>query len=447
MTNLLLCMAVLSFGCLLWLHLESHRENENTAARRSAWAAFLIPIFFVLTALMPLPAVVPILVGLTTLLAFLLLVVPTGRPAGFENSVALARHDERTIMFSRAALQPGTDRFKKYYNDFPEHRDKDDKFRGLPGLMSADAGKHEPMSFAAAAASFATVEQLASLVEGEPAAQVKDIAPEVSTDFLKGWLKKLGAVSSGITVLRDEHMYTMKGRGDKWGQTIERTHQFAIAFSVEMDHRQMGTAPEAPTLMESAEKYLQAGTIATQLAVFIRKLGWSAEAHIDGNYKVICPLVARDAGMGEIGRMGLLMTPELGPRVRLGVITTDLPIIADEPDYDPSVLHFCSICKKCAEICPPGAIPTGDREGDQGSKRWQLNSESCFTYWCATGTDCGQCMRVCPYSHPGTFLHNLVRRGINNSVIFRHFALKMDDLLYGRKPMPMTPTNWLPHRR
>ncbi len=447
MTYLLLSMAVISFVGMLWLHLESRRENEKTAARRAAWGVLLVPVCLGLLVLLPLPTVIPIIVVLAIFLVALLLVVPTGRPGGFENGIPVERLDERTIMFSRAALEPDTDRFEQYYRDFPEHRECDDKFRRLPGLMSPEASKFEPLSFAAAAASFETVEQLVELVEGEPSAAVQEITPEVATAFLKGWLKKLGAVSSGITVLKDEHMYTVKGRGEKWGQKVERTHRFAIAFSVEMDHRQMGTAPQAPTLMESADQYMQAGAIATQVAVFIRNLGWAAEAHIDANYKVICPLVARDAGLGEIGRMGLLMTPELGPRVRLGVITTDLPVNTDQQGFDAAVLHFCSICKKCAEICPPGAIPKGGREGEQGNKRWRLDSESCFTYWCATGTDCGQCMRVCPYSHPNTLMHNLVRRGIKNSVIFRHFALKMDDLLYGRKPKPMPPSSWLPKQR
>ena len=63
--------------------------------------------------------------------------------------------------------------------------------------------------------------------------------------------------------------------------------------------------------------------MATSSGLSIRADGaGTARAHIDGNYQVIAPLVARDAGLGTIGRMGLLMTPELGPRVRLAVVTT-----------------------------------------------------------------------------------------------------------------------------
>ena len=88
----------------------------------------------------------------------------------------------------------------------------------------------------------------------------------------------------------------------------------------------------------------------------IRSLGYPARAHIDANYRVVCPLVARDAGLGEIGRMGLLMTPGPGPRVRLAVVTTDVPLVSDERLRDDSMIDFCTRCKKCAEVCQPDAI-------------------------------------------------------------------------------------------
>jgi epoxyqueuosine reductase QueG len=165
-------------------------------------------------------------------------------------------------------------------------------------------------------------------------------------------------------------------------------------------------------------------------------MGFPARAHTDGNYRVIAPLVARDAGLGEIGRMGLLMTPRLGPRVRIGVVTTDLPLVPDRPGDDVAVLDFCSICKKCATNCPVGAIPHEEREpvGATGL-RWKIDDETCFRYWNVVGTDCAVCMRVCPYSHPDNAAHNLVRWAIRRSGGARRVLLWADDLFYGRKPV------------
>jgi reductive dehalogenase len=193
-------------------------------------------------------------------------------------------------------------------------------------------------------------------------------------------------------------------------------------------------APNAPVVLESARRYVVLSRIGVEVAEIIRSLGYEARAHTDGNYRVIAPLVAREAGLGEIGRMGLLMTPRLGPRVRIGVVTTDLPLTPNHPGDDPSVLDFCAICKKCATNCPVGAIPVGDREPVGDGLRWKIDDETCFRYWNIVGTDCAVCMRVCPYSHPDNAAHNLVRWVIRRSGGVRRVMLWADDLFYGRKP-------------
>lgn len=194
--------------------------------------------------------------------------------------------------------------------------------------------------------------------------------------------------------------------------------------------------------MESARQYLSSGAIAVQLAEFFRRLGYQARAHIDGNYQVVCPLVARDAGLGEIGRMGLLMTPDLGPRVRIAVVTTDMPLISDTRRYDHTMIDFCNYCRKCADVCPSAAIDKGERRTIGGALRWQISQERCFSYWKTAGTDCGRCMAVCPYSHPDTVPHRLVRRLIGTNVLFRRLAIKADNLIYGRKPPPKKRADW-----
>ena len=123
----------------------------------------------------------------------------------------------------------------------------------------------------------------------------------------------------------------------------------------------IGPAPEATVVMESARQYTGAAKIALQLCNMNRHLAFAARAHIDGNCRVIAPQVARYAGLEEIGRMGLLMTIELGPRVRLGVATTDMELIPDVRRDGREMLDFCRICLKCAENCPSRSIPFDDR--------------------------------------------------------------------------------------
>ncbi len=346
-------------------------------------------------------------------------------------------------MFSRNELNKGNSNFEEYYRKNTEKLAIDDNFRSNPGLLNPRASNYSPFTFKAAEASFNAIDALKNKVDGNVSPdKIEAKAPEI-TRFIKNWALKLGALDIGITFLKDYHKYTHRGRKGNYGLPVDNGHRFAIAITVEMDFNQVRSGPLSPIVMESAQQYMSSGAIAVQLAEFIRRSGYRARAHIDGNYEVVCPLVARDAGLGEIGRMGLLMTPKQGPRVRIAVVTTDIPLLVDKPKNMSSVIEFCTYCKKCAANCPSSSISFDPREQINGTERWQIDQESCFTFWTKTGTDCGRCMSVCPYSHPDNILHNLVRFGIRNSSIFSRGAVYMDDFFYGKKPEVKEPAYWL----
>jgi reductive dehalogenase len=376
------------------------------------------------------------LIYLGFILLGLLGIYPRPSYSGIVDLVPIKRADERDIMFSRKELEKGTDRYREYYARNPEKEILDNLFRKEPGLLSSKALFYHPKAFNSARTFFKKIDDLKPLINGDISAKKSSLTPGEHRSMLFNKAMQLGALDIGICRCQSYHFYTHKGRGTDYGIPITNTHKYAIAFTVEMDHKMVQAAPNASIVMESARQYLNAARIATKIAVMIRNLGYGARAHIDGNYQVICPLVGRDAGLGEIGRMGLLMTPTHGPRVRIGVITTDMELEVSTYEQDHSVIDFCRMCKKCADCCPAQSIPHDDPKLIEGCMRWKINSESCFTFWCKSGTDCGRCMSVCPYSHPDHSLHKLVRWGISRSKAFRWIALQMDDFFYGKKPKP-----------
>ncbi len=416
----------------------SLREHEIFAAKRFFVGVWLFSLPFFVVAFVSFTGKIFVFSFLivTLLTGILLFLVPYKRNRAYRQAIPAARIDERDTMFSRNELVPGTDNFKDYYLQNPDKKVRDDRFRRNAGLLQRGTTQYNSFYFASADASFETIAALRTFVNGTVAEKKIPVDAQRVSNYLKNWSKKLGAVDCGITELQDYHIYSTGGRGERYGQKFVKSHRFALAFTVEMDHKMVQTAPAGTMVMESGQQYLESGRIALQVAKFIRSLGYEARAHIDGNYEVVCPLVARAAGLGEIGRMGLLMTPKLGPRVRIAVVTTNLPLITDMPLHDYSVIDACMQCKKCADVCPTNAISFNDRAIITGSLRWQINQESCFTFWTIAGTDCGRCISVCPYSHPDNNLHNLVRFGMHNSSSFRKVALKMDDVFYGRKPSP-----------
>jgi reductive dehalogenase len=435
-------LVLLGFGAF---GVTSLLEGERRAAGVALELSLALAIPFFLATLLP-PPLEWALLAMILLASVLLFLLPIGRvDRGSEEPTT--RIDERDIMFARARLEPGTPHYDAYYALHPENRSGDDKTRSLPGILSPEASEANRLIFGATEATFGFIEELRDAVDGPVASERAAFEAGPGTNHIKGLARYWGARDVGVTELRPYHVYSHIGRGKgTYGAPITLEHRYAIAFTVEMDRKLVGAAPAAPTILESAHQYANAAAIAVQLGSFIRSMGHPALAHIDGNYRVVAPLVARDAGLGEIGRMGLLMAPDLGPRVRLGVVTTDLPLLPDPAGYSSSVLDFCRVCKKCADNCPVRAIPSGDREEIDGALRWQIDQEVCYRYWCVTGTDCARCMALCPYSYPDTPMHNVVRWATRHSGAARRAVVWMDRLFYGPAPTPKPAPAWLPSR-
>ena len=433
---ILICIAFVIASFFMWAAIVSKNENERKAAIKFYSITISVLVYLIIVLLIENDLLTLLSLGTIALFGItgFILILPFGNNPSYVFTNPIHLIDERNTMFSRRELKVGSKEFEDYYRDNPEKKILDDKFRGMPGILGAKASQFNAFHFASSQASFETIEGLYDEVNGDVNPNITPIVPSELSRYIKAWSKKLGALECGITNLCDYHVYSVGGRHERRGIKVSKKHEFAIAFTVEMDKEMVDTAPKAGIVMESGQQYLESGRVAVQIANFIRQLGYDARAHIDGNYEVVCPLVARDAGLGEIGRMGLLMTPSHGPRVRIGVVTANIPLEVDDIKPDYSVIDFCTICKKCADSCPSQAISFDDMKDINGVSRWQINQEACFTLWCSLGTDCGRCVSVCPYSHEKNPLHDIVRYGIKSNYAFRRLALKLDDVFYDRKP-------------
>jgi epoxyqueuosine reductase QueG len=63
---------------------------------------------------------------------------------------------------------------------------------------------------------------------------------------------------------------------------------------------------------------------------------------------------ARDAGMGEIGDNGLLLSPRYGIRLGLGAVLTDREIPTGTARRNP--VQLCTHCGRCLKACPVNAL-------------------------------------------------------------------------------------------
>lgn len=428
-----------AFSFLAAFAITSVREGRPRAVRVSAALAAGFAVAWAAPPLLGAPSFVAGAMDSALVLFAILFYAPIGSRRPIRAEGPAERVDERDAMFSREDYREGTEIYDRYYASRPELKEIDDRIRRLPALLAPGGLFYDPVRSTYADAIFKIIAGMVEMVDGPVAprpAEAPPPDPARMTAAIKELTLHLGASEVAIAPLDRSWVYSHVGRGpEPWGEPIDLDHRWAIVFTLEMDYGKVEQAPAVGITEESARCYLQEAIAAVTLAQHVRDMGFPARAHISGsNYQVMLPPLAVDAGLGELGRMGYFISHRLGSRVRLGAVTTDLPLIPDSPGgaVGRGVREFCEICKRCADSCPSGSIPDGGPRVVRGVEKWPMQVEPCLHYWRVVGSDCGMCMKVCPYSHPDTFVHRAVRRGIERSAFARRFAARAEDLFYGR---------------
>ena len=340
--------------------------------------------------------------------------VETDRLAGFDITEDFTRFDQMNDMFTRAfwddsVRSKDTDAFFASYRMEAAPRrgegfsQKDFALRNAAWLVSdiisnraADDGLRE--GFQGAIQNDTPVsEERAEL--GTPADEAREI---------KRLARFFGADLVGITHIDERWHYTqrpdtrtMKPVANDLPDGL--THVIVMGHA--MDFGTVETYPSALAGAATGREYSHEAAIVMQLAAYIRNLGYQATASMNDTALVI-PYAIK-AGLGEYGRNQMVLTPEFGPRVRFSKIFTDMPLGVDMPRHL-GLTGYCHLCTKCADACPPKALPKGapDLGPDspstiRGVRKWSANCEACFGYWAKLKTDCAICMRVCPFNHNG----------------------------------------------
>jgi epoxyqueuosine reductase len=221
----------------------------------------------------------------------------------------------------------------------------------------------------------------------------------------------------------------------------------AIVMAVEMDYKSLHYCSDAITGAVTGLGYSRQAVLAHFVAAFIRGLGYQAIPC--GNDTALSIPLAIAAGLGELGRMGLLITEKYGPRVRLCKVFTDLPLSHDA--FRPfGVAEFCRTCRQCAVHCSAQAISFGEptMEGPStanhsGVRKWYIDPGKCYLFWAQNWMDCSRCVAVCPFNKPADRLHDAVRFIIGRFPALNRLWLWANDLAgYGRQVAGRGPGFW-----
>ena len=235
--------------------------------------------------------------------------------------------------------------------------------------------------------------------------------PVKTAALVKKMAHEFGSTLVGITKLNPDWVYGYPIGGRGWPDReapleIPDWWEYAIVVGTPMSWDPMFANPNFGT---SNDAYSRSRIIAARVETFIKTLGYPARSHVPGtSYDLMVPPIAIDAGLGQQARHSAMVTPELGGNFRPAVITTNLPMATDKP-IDFGVEDFCAHCKVCAEVCPSGAIPMGEKVEVRGYLKYKLDTAKCQNFWNSTLGDmgCRLCVSSCPYTRKANWLHRL----------------------------------------
>ncbi|HEX5960768.1 MAG TPA: tRNA epoxyqueuosine(34) reductase QueG [Rhodanobacteraceae bacterium] len=151
--------------------------------------------------------------------------------------------------------------------------------------------------------------------------------------------------------------------------------------------------------------------------------------------------LARNAGLGWIGKHTLLLDRDAGSWFFLGELYTDLPLPVDAP-----ASAHCGTCTRCIDVCPTRAI-TGP---------YQLDARRCISYLTIESKDaipeelrplmgnrvfgCDDCQLVCPWNKFAKPTHEddfAPRHGLDHARLVELFAWSEDEFLKKTEGMPI----------
>jgi ferredoxin len=226
-------------------------------------------------------------------------------------------------------------------------------------------------------------------VQENPADAKQEITPEFLTHFSE-LARAQGVGAIGYTPLPPEAIFQEKGV----------LFDQVIVLIMEMDAAKMAQAPSRETFRMVMETYYELGRIVNVLTDTLRDNGYAAQAGHPLNGVTLYPLVAQQAGLGWCGDNGLLITPEYGPRQRIGLIYTNiqnLPVAAENEHA--WIADLCARCGQCMRFCPSQAIYTEPQKGKSGLVT-HIDVDKCFPVF-AEQYGCSICIKVCPFNlHP-----------------------------------------------
>ena len=211
------------------------------------------------------------------------------------------------------------------------------------------------------------------------------------TEAIKEKARELGFIEVGITYF--DHRYTFSSKKE---HTTYYPNIICLAY--EQDFEPTQTIPSVDAEIVHSSTYRTEGAAALELGNFIRSHGYHAQVTGSGDSPGPYIPMFVEAGLGQLGACGYLLTPHVGNRCRLVSVTTDANVTHDKP-IDYGMHAFCQVCQVCVNRCPGRALMR-DKIWWRGLEKNKLYFKRCRPVM-ARYLGCGICMKTCPVQKYG----------------------------------------------
>ncbi len=221
-----------------------------------------------------------------------------------------------------------------------------------------------------------------------PAVAAPPIDAQTLTEEIRAEAARLGLSAVGFAPYDPKYTFA-EVQGLETGSVI--------ACVLEQDWSLTQLIPSAKAERHALGTYYELGQRVSALAEFVQRKGYRAQPH-DISGATVLIHYGVEAGLGQLGLNGQLLTPQAGSRCRITIITTNAELVHSGP-VDYGIHAICDECQLCIRRCPPGAIPNHRRD-HRGVMKAKIKTERCLPVM-AQSYSCGVCMKVCPVQRYG----------------------------------------------
>ncbi|MGL6298210.1 MAG: hypothetical protein ACRC1M_03475, partial [Methanobacteriaceae archaeon] len=132
----------------------------------------------------------------------------------------------------------------------------------------------------------------------------------------------------------------------------------AIILAIEMDDNIITTKPSEKAKNLNKAFYEKFRITAEKISDYLINQGFQTQIAYPNEILIDLTVLAEKAGMGHIGKNGLLISPEFGSKIKLSAILTSFEnhhIKYNKEKYK-WINSYCQECSECITHCEPQAL-------------------------------------------------------------------------------------------